>query len=391
MKKEDLLKLIEDDDLGLLSIKPKNSLVITADERLLTSFQEVNNFVKENNRQPEPGKDIYEHRLATRLQSIREDTKKSEYLLDFDEYKLLNIEKKKITSINDIWNDDDLGLLDDEEENIFQLKNISQLKDREVPDYVARRKPCKDFEKFEPMFDKCQKELASGRRKLLKFTRNQKIQKDSFFVLDGVLFFIANTEKFYKNKHGKINGRQRCIFENGTESNMLLRSLIQRLYESGHTVSENLDKTDLELLKSFNVITKNDSQTGFIYVLRSLSNDPKIKSLENLYKIGFSTLPVEDRIKNAAEEPTFLMAPVSIITTFECYNFDPQKLEQLLHNFFGKVCLNIDIFGKDNRRYTPREWFIAPLNIVEKVIELIINGEIVNYKYDPEKQEIVIR
>lgn len=391
MKKEDLLKLIEDDDLGLLSIKPKNSLVITADERLLTSFQEVNNFVKENNRQPEPGKDIYEHRLATRLQSIREDTKKSEYLLDFDEYKLLNIEKKKITSINDIWNDDDLGLLDDEEENIFQLKNISQLKDREVPDYVARRKPCKDFEKFEPMFDKCQKELASGRRKLLKFTRNQKIQKDSFFVLDGVLFFIANTEKFYKNKHGKINGRQRCIFENGTESNMLLRSLIQRLYESGHTVSENLDKTDLELLKSFNVITKNDSQTGFIYVLRSLSNDPKIKSLENLYKIGFSTLPVEDRIKNAAEEPTFLMAPVSIIITFECYNFDPQKLEQLLHNFFGKVCLNIDIFGKDNRRYTPREWFIAPLNIVEKVIELIINGEIVNYKYDPEKQEIVIR
>ena len=391
MKKEDLLKLIEDDDLGLLSIKSKNSSVITADERLLTSFQEVNNFVKENNRQPEPGKDIHEHRLATRLQSIREDTKKSEYLLDFDEYKLLNIEKKKITSINDIWSDDDLGLLDDEEESIFQLKNISQLKDREVPDYVARRKPCKDFEKFEPMFDKCQKELASGKRKLLKFTRDQKIQKNSFFVLDGVLFFIANTEKFYKNKHGKINGRQRCIFENGTESNMLLRSLIQRLYESGHTVSENLDKTDLELLKSFNVITENDSQTGFIYVLKSLSNDPKIKSLENLYKIGFSTLPVEDRIKNAAEEPTFLMAPVSIIITFECYNFDPQKLEQLLHNFFGKVCLNFDIFDKDNRRYTPREWFIAPLNIVEKVIELIINGGIVNYKYDPEKQEIVIR
>lgn len=391
MKTEDLLKLIKDDDLGLLSTKPKNSSVLTVHERLVSSFYEINNFVKENNRPPEPGKGIQEHRLATRLQSIREDIEKSKSLVDFDEHKLLKIEKKKIRSVSDIFEDDDLGLLKNVDGDLFELKNVPRSKGRALADYIARRKPCKDFERFEHIFQKCQKELASGKRKLLKFTSDQQIKENTFFVLNGLLLFIDRIGKVYKNKYGKMNGRQRCIFENGTESNMLFRSLAQRLYENGHAVSENADTTDKNYLESFNIITKEDSQTGFIYILRSLSTNIRIKSLENLYKIGFSTLPVEERIKTAQEEPTFLMAPVSIIATFECYNFNPQKLEQLLHNFFGKACLNIDVFDKGNKRYTPREWFIAPLGIIEKAIELIINGGIVNYKYDHERQEIVIR
>lgn len=76
--------------------------------------------------------------------------------------------------------------------------------------------------------------------------------------------------------------------------------------------------------------------------------------------------PVEERIKNSTEDPTYLMAPVKIISTFECYNLNPQKLEQLLHNFFGESCLNIDIYDKHGKRHTPREWFIAPFEVIEK-------------------------
>ncbi len=384
MKTEDLLKLITDDDLGLLSTKPKNSSVLTVSERLVSSFYEINNFVKENNRQPEPGKGIQEHKLAARLQSIREDIEKSKSLVDFDEHKLLKIGKKKIKSISDVFEDDDLGLLKDAEENLFNLKNIPKV--TTMPDYVARRTTGKDFQRYEEVFMQCQADLASGRRKLKRFSNEQEIHKGYFFVLKGILLYVADVGQ-KETKNGKLNARLRCIFENGTESDMLLRSLSAELYKNGKRVTE----LEESLLDNFHNISSEDDKTGFIYILRSLSSDAVIRSLENLYKIGFSTLPVEERIKNALEEPTFLMAPVSIVITFECYNFNPQKLEQLLHNFFGTACLNIDVFDKDNRRYTPREWFIAPLGIVEKAIELIINGGIVNYKYDPEKQEIVIR
>jgi hypothetical protein len=70
---------------------------------------------------------------------------------------------------------------------------------------------------------------------------------------------------------------------------------------------------------------------------------------------------------------------------------NPQKLELLLHNVFGKVCLNVDIFDLEGNRHTPREWFVAPLNVIEEAIKLIISGEIVNYKYDELNGEITLK
>lgn len=391
MKKEDLLKIIKDDDLGLLTIKAKNASAITTDERLVASFLEINNFIKENKHEPQMGDSLREHQLASRLKSIREQKKKSKILLDFDEYNLLGMEKKEIKSIKDIFDDEDFGALDDVDENLFHLKNISKQKERESADFIAHRKPCKDFEKYETIFKKCQEDLAAGKRKLIKFRSEQQIKEERFFVQNGILLFIEKIGKTYIDKHGKLDGRIRCIFENGTESGMLLRSLGKGLYENGYAISEDSNTNESYLSKQFNVITEKDSHTGFIYVLKSLSENPKIKSIENLFKIGYSTIPIEERIKNSSDDPTFLLAPVKIITSFECYNFNPQKLEQLLHNFFGSSCLNIDIFDAKNKRYTPREWFIAPLNIIEKTIKLIISGGIVNYKYDSLRQDIVLR
>jgi len=124
-------------------------------------------------------------------------------------------------------------------------------------------------------------------------------------------------------------------------------------------------------------------------VLQSKSSDERIRNIENLYKIGFSKIPVAERIKNAEQEPTYLLAPVKIIAIYQCYNLNPQKLELLLHSFFCKVCLNLDIYDKNRNRHIPREWFVVPLNVVEKTIVLIINGEIVNYKYNEVLEEIV--
>ncbi|MDA3939957.1 MAG: GIY-YIG nuclease family protein [Spirochaetia bacterium] len=161
------------------------------------------------------------------------------------------------------------------------------------------------------------------------------------------------------------------------------------LYVNGQVVTQNIDKVNENFIENFRSITNEDKEVGFIYILKSKSNDERIKLIQNLYKIGYSKTDVIERIKNAENEPTYLMATVRIQGAWKCFNMNPQKLEQLLHNFFGNSCLELDIFDKKGKRHTPREWFIAPLEVIEQAIELIINGKIVNYKFDAENMTIL--
>ncbi|MFA5040726.1 MAG: GIY-YIG nuclease family protein [Bdellovibrionales bacterium] len=384
MDKDDLLRLIADDDTGLLQVRPKATGAVTADERLVSSFDEIKQFVSEKGREPTAGNGVQEHRLYARLKGFRESKEKIEALKPLDALGLLPDQVREIKTINDIFDDDDLGILKDDAESIFTLKHVP--KDIEQPDFIAQREPCADFADFEEKLKQCQADLTARKRKLLPFRNEQDIHEGFFFVLRGVLLYVAKVAE-REVINGKTNARLRCIFENGTESNMLLRSLARELYKDGRRVTEHGDR----LLAGFDNITAEDQESGYIYVLRSLNQKPEIQSVHNLYKIGFSRVPVEERIKNAAEEPTYLMAPVKIVTVYQCYNMNPQKLELLLHTFFGSSCLNIDIFDGAGQRHTPREWFIAPLEIIEQAIHFLLNGEIVNYRYDPERQEIVGR
>jgi hypothetical protein len=384
MDKKDIKKIVEDDELGLLKIKTKSSPIEQAEDRLISSFREINDFIRTNGKEPQANsKDILEFQLSSRLEALRKDKEKAEKLLPFDEFGLLkNI--KIIESIEDIFADDDLGLLNDGPDSIFQIKNVP--KTIEMPDQIAQRMPCKDFENFESLFKNCQADITKGKRKLLPFAKEQQISKGNFFVLKGVLLFVEQVGD-KENVNGKTNARLRCIFENGTESNMLLRSLARELYKDGRRVSEHVER----LLDGFKNITADDEDSGFIYVLKSKSDKLEISSIADLYKVGFSTVPVEQRIKSAVTEPTYLMAPVTIVSSFQCYNLNPQKLELLLHKFFGSACLNIDVTDLNGKRHTPREWFVAPIEVIEQAIHFILNGEIVNYAYDPVRKEIVGR
>lgn len=385
MDADKLRELIEDDDLGLLTVKPKQSNGMTEDERLAESFFEIADFYQRQGREPENDlSNVQEAKLAMRLSELRNNPEKAKALIDLDEFGLL-VRVRQPESIDDILNDDDLNLLGNrEEDSIFTLRNV--LQNIEAPDYVAQRQPCKDFSRFEPLFKQCHVDLQSGKRILRPFVNEQQIQAGQFFILRGVMVYVADVgEKEKKNK--KVNARLRCIFENGTEGDLLLRSLARNLYKDGRRITEHEDR----LMDDLNNITDEDGQTGYIYILRSLSTDPQITSLQELYKIGFSTVPVKERVKNAADDPTYLMAPVHIVETFECFNLNPQKLELLLHRFFGKVCLEVDVFDQDGKRYTPREWFIAPLPVIEEAIELIISGEIIDFKYDDDAKLIIRR
>ena len=200
-------------------------------------------------------------------------------------------------------------------------------------------------------------------------------------------------EDHYKEDGTRVrkDGRTRCIFENGTESNILKRSVEKNLYKNGKVVTQNVDNVIKEFTETFNGITEEDKEAGHIYVLKSRSEKEEVSSVKNLYKIGYSSTSVQERIKNAENEPTYLMAPVKIESSWVCYNMNAHKFEQLIQRFFGATCLEVDVFDKKGIRHTPREWFIVPLEAIEQSITLIISGEIVNYRYDKENEVIIER
>ncbi len=395
MDRDKLLKeIFENDPLGLLVIKPANSSGRNEDERLVASFQEINLFFEQNNREPELGGGIQEHQLFSRLKSIRENPIKMGMLKVHDIYGLLDYTSKEVSSLDDVINDDVLGILGDDDTGLFDFKHVSKFTERENADFVARRKPCRDFTKYESLFKAVQSDLKSGKRRLIGFKQDN-LREKSFYIHNGVLLYLdivkfeKQIQKFNSGVHNRPDGRTKTIFENGTESNMMFQSLYKALHENGKVVTENINDVNNDFIEKFSDIRDEDKEAGFIYILKSKSDKQEIKEINNLYKIGFSKVSVEERIKNASQEPTYLMADVKIVMAYKCYNMNPHKLEQLVHGFFGRSCLNIDVFDINGNRHTPREWFIAPLHVIEQAIHYIIAGSIIKYRYDDINEEII--
>jgi len=77
-----------------------------------------------------------------------------------------------------------------------------------------------------------------------------------------------------------------------------------------------------------NVADNNDLATGTIYVLRSKSEHPVIAENRNIiHKVGVTGGDIKRRIAHARLDPTFLMADVEVVTTYELYNINRVKLE----------------------------------------------------------------
>ena len=387
----ELKKILNEDPLGIL--KNRTVQPITTDQRLKDSFEEINKFIDENGREPTESTDITERKLFSRLKQLRKDFDKASTLKDLDRHNLLaNV--REIKSVDDILDNDVLGLLDDGPDNIFNLKNIPP--QRIKTDFVARRKPCKNFKDYEDKFKEIQKDIKEGKRKLI-IHKEHHLKEGRYFVLDGILLFLEKIDdpivkEFNDKTQGKrkrVDPRIRCIFENGMESNMYLRSLGKELYNNGSTVIQSNEEAFKEFNEGFASITDEDKATGNIYVLSSLSEKPEIKSIKNLYKIGYCTTSIEKRTENAENETTFLMAPVKLVSSYKTFNSNPQKFEDIIHQFFSERCLDIKIADKDGNYKKPKEWYIAPIKVIEQVIELIEKREIHNYKFDHLSDKIV--
>ncbi|WP_081388420.1 GIY-YIG nuclease family protein [Paenibacillus odorifer] len=336
-------------------------------------FLEIIEFVKKNGREPQKvPTDLAERSLANRLNGIRKNPARMEYLKQYDEIELLEKNRKeaiipKISSIEDILSNGSSELLrdslsSDKASSIFDTSSLQKV--TTMPEYVAKRNKIKDFAKFEEIFKKCHKELTEGKRKIVSFKNEQDIQSNSFYVLKGVLLYVETVGERKKIK-GKTNARLRCVFENGTESDMLLRSLSAELYKYGRRVTDNEET----LLDTF---SEDDVSTGVIYVLKSLHTDPQISSIKNLYKIGFTTGLVETRIRNAENESTYLYAPVEIVTTYQVFNMNASRFETAIHHALANNNLDVSILGANGKMLVPKEWFVVTLEELQKIIDEIV-------------------
>lgn len=390
-KKDKLSEIFESDLLGLLAVdEPKATLVSPQNSRLIDSFQEISDFYETNQRCPELGDDIGEYRLASRLAAIKKDPKKVKTLLPYDYYNLLESEETKSVSVEELINDDPLGLLDgdDEADSIYTLSHVKP-SERLRPDYIAHRKVCKDFDLYEKAFQQIHDDLEHGRRRLVEFKEGD-LHEGCYYVLRGVVLYLeqnlAVKQKIEYKSGAKVRreGRTRCIFDNGTESSMLYRSLGKALKLDGFCISDLIEQKE-----GFVSIDASDVQNGYIYVLRSLSRAPQIRSIRNLYKIGYCSGDVTTRIKNAVHEPTYLMNDVEVVLTIRCYNLDVPYLEASIHSFFSNVNVYFEVRDDEGIIHYPKEWFTVPLNIIEEAIPLIVDKKIDSYRYDKNLQMII--
>ncbi|MDO5374052.1 MAG: GIY-YIG nuclease family protein [Corynebacterium glutamicum] len=380
----DALDAIFDSDLDGLLDAPEKPKPVTSLDRLQRAFSEVVEFYREHDREPSSTtRDIAERKLGARLDGIRLDEEKKSKLLELDEFGLL-ADAEAPESLDDVLDSDDFDLLGDDS-GVLDLSSlpVSESETREFE--AARRDKCADFEQFEPLFRQQHAKLATGELALAKFKGLNTVKEGRYFVLGGLMLYVAEvgeTQTVNLGNRDRTKERLRVIFENGTESAMYRQSLSIRLHEqSGQAlVRTSIDAED---------IFEEDKETGHIYVLSSESEDPAVKGIPNLYKIGFSRDEVKKRIANAEKDPTYLMAPVKVMDDYKIYNAQPSKVEALIHKLFAPARLNLSQVDAAGKNYDPSEWFMVPLDEIQKGIELIVSGDVIHYHYDRQQEKLV--
>ena len=394
MSKKDQFTTGDADMLKELGIAPEPKKVVTRtprEQRIIAGFEEIQRFVTEHQRLPEPGegRDIFERRYAVRLDRIRQQPDCVDLLTELDHQDLLTAETTAELTLPEDLSDtellNELGVLPPDEDSITNLRHVKSRAEKRAAEEVAQRAVCEDFERFEPLFDQLSNEIASGLRETIRFRKEEgymqaAIKAHQFLIVGGQTAYVAEVGEPLKITGGQEDARLRVIFSNGTESNLLRRSLIRSMYKDER--SRFVTEPNLGPLFS-GELDNDDSASGTIYVLRSLSDHPTVqKNRELIHKIGVTGNDVKRRIANARNESTYLLADVEVVATYQLANINRVKLENLLHRFFEPAKLDIEIKDRFGRPVTVREWFLLPVFVIDEAVQRIMDGTIGGYHYD---------
>ena len=390
-----MAKTFTDEDDALLAelgveVAAKPAAARTArEERIIAGFEEIQRFVDDHGRAPRHGDegDIFERLYAVRLDRIRGQADCRELCLPLDRQGLLSDARGEE---NETLDDDallaELGITNDAPE-ITRLRHVRSSAERKAAEEVANREACADFATFKPLFEQVQRDLDGGMRETRPFELKAEIEPGRFFIVGGQKAYVAEKGEVTLTDQGRTDARLRVIFDNGTESNLLMRSLQRALNkdDAGRRITDPVAGP----LFSGEAAT-DDQASGTIYVLRSKSDHPMVAANRDLvHKIGVTSNDVNQRIRGARLQTTFLMADVELIATYKLYNMSRSKLETLIHRIFGAVRLDIQIPDRFGRSVVAEEWFMVPFFVIDEAVEKIKDGTITRYIYDPQKAALV--
>ncbi len=398
-----MAEMTDDDILTELGIglEPKKVRARTPrEERIIAGFEDILRFREEHGHAPQhgEGRDIFERLYAVRLDRLRLLPEARELLADMDRYGLLEGGAEPAAAAEEL--DDgallaELGIAGGVSDDITQLRHVRSYEEKQAAEEIANRIRCEDFHLFKPLFEQVQQELDSGLRQTRPFVKDAgmskaAILKGEFFILGGQIAYVAEVGEPFRAPNGETDARLRVIYSNGTESDLLLRSLQRALYkdEGGRRISEPVAGP----LFAEAPAPEYDEYlpTGTLYVLRSRSTHPMVAANRELvHKIGITGGPIEARIAAAADDATYLLADVDLIATYKLYNVNRKRLEALIHRVLGGVRFNIEIPDRFGKPVRPREWFLVPLPIVDEIVNGITDGSIAGKVYDPSRAALV--
>lgn len=383
-------------ELGVEFAPTKAAAHTQQQERLIAGFEDILRFVETHGRAPQHGeeRDIFERLYAVRLDRLRALPDAKALLAPMDTAGLLFREPVSAVASDDAL--DDAALLaelgidgGDEAGDITKLRHVSSYEERRAAEDIANRKRCPDFEKFKPLFERAEIDLKSGVRKTLRFGRDASVAQGNFFILGGQMVYVAEMGETTRTPNGEPDARLRVIYSNGTESDLLMRSLQRALYkdDTGRRL------TDPEAGPLFgDTLEDDDIVSGTIYVLQSESDNPYIvEHREIIHKIGVTGGKVETRIANARNDATYILADVRIVATYQVANLNRVKLENLFHKIFASAQLDLMIHDRFGNPVRPREWFLVPLPVIDEAVKRIQNGSIAGMVYDPKTASLVKR
>lgn len=383
------------DALGVEVVTTKKRTFTAKEERIIAGFEELQAFVEKHEHIPAHGEsnDIFERLYAVRLDQIRAHQECRDLVQGMDHQGLLSdsdqVTEPKAEYENDAELLAELGVEAPKEGDITFLKHVKTRAQVRAAEEIANRTKCEDFDGFKPIFESVQKELKSGLRNTVPYKDFAKVEQGDLFILAGQIVYIADVGEEYLNKNRQKDARLRVIYDNGTESDILVRSLQRALNkdEAGRRI------TSASLGPLFEGLSdKDDIESGTIYILRSLSDHSLItENRDVIHKIGVTGSKVETRLSNAKLDPTFLMADVEVIATYELFNINRVKLESILHRFFESAKLNIEIMDRFGNPVIPQEWFLVPFDAIDQVVEKVKDGSIGSYAYDIEAASIKFR
>ena len=380
------------DELGV-EVKPKKTPRHTArEERIIAGFEDIQRFVDLHGRAPEQGedRDVFERLYTVRLDRILKDDECRKVLAPLDRQGLLSGHAGTPEALPGTLDDDallaELGI-QAAATDITKLRHVRSSPEKRAAEEIATRTRCEDFERFRPLFEQVQREIDEGIRNTRPCERKAEIEPGRFFVVGGQKAYVAEMGRVFTQEYGDKDARLRVIFDNGTESNLLRRSLQRALHKDprGRRITES---SAGPLFAGHTA--EGDKASGTIYVLRSKSDLEFIaKHRDLIHKIGVTSGNVQGRIANARLDPTFLMAEVEIVATYQLYNIDRGKLEHLIHLLFSTARLEIEIKDRFGNPVLPREWFLVPLHVIDQAVDKIREGTITRYAYDANSASLI--